>query len=165
MCPIVLVDDSPEDLLLAERVLRQCKVCNPILTLTDGRDCMAYFEKKARENPQPVPCLLLLDLVMAPVDGLAVLRVLKEKNLAVDSVVVMVSGLTDIKAIHQGYQLGARTFLVKPISRTDILQMLNSLKGLCIQEVEEGYALSIETASNQSGLRNKTAPVRIQTSF
>lgn len=160
MLPILVVDDSREDMLLAERILRQCKIRNPIRTFSNGRDCIRHFEGKD-QDPMEVPCLLLLDLMMAPVDGLAVLRFLKETNLAGDSPVVMVSGLTDIKAIQQGYQLGARTFLVKPINREDILQMLNSLKGLFIEETAEGYVLSVGKAPEGGRRTAADFPARI----
>jgi YesN/AraC family two-component response regulator len=69
--------------------------------------------------------LLFLDMRMAPIDGLEVLRTLREENLARDSSIVMLSGLTDFKFVNEGYQLGARTFLVKPLQAEDVLDLLS----------------------------------------
>src|SRR3954469_23594209 len=109
MLPILVVDDAEGDLILAERVLRQCKILNPIRTINSGNGCIAYFEGLAPFEQRTLPCLVLLDLVM-PTPGVEVLKYLQEKGLAKTSIIVMLSGLQDLKSIHQGYQFGARTF-------------------------------------------------------
>jgi DNA-binding response OmpR family regulator len=79
---------------------------------------------------------------MAPTSGISVLRELRESGLAKDSVIVMLSGITDIKAINEGYQLGASTFLIKPIKPDDILEMLNGMKNkIRVEEQPSGYLL------------------------
>jgi CheY-like chemotaxis protein len=143
MLPIVIVDDLETDLVLAERVLRQCKILNRIELIRSGNRCLAYFEGKDGYEQRELPCLLLLDLVM-PTPGVEVLKYLRDRNLAKDSVIVMLSGLQDLKAIHKGYQLGARTFLVKPINGEDVVQMLSSLKGVIVKKSVEGYTIMLQ---------------------
>jgi CheY-like chemotaxis protein len=149
MLPIVIVDDVEDDLLLAERILRQCKILNPIKVLKSGKDCISYFEGGSGFEQRVLPCLLFLDLIM-PMHGVEVLKYLRKHNLADDSLVVMLSGLQDIKAIHQGYQLGARTFLVKPITVEDVVQLLSSLPGLRVDKKPEGHVLSLDSANRRS---------------
>ena len=79
-----------------------------------------------------------------PTPGAEVLKYLQEKGLATTSILVMLSGLQDLKAIHQGYQFGARTFLIKPINEEDVLQMLSALKGVNIAQNKEGYVVSLD---------------------
>jgi CheY-like chemotaxis protein len=144
MTPIVIVDDLEADLLLAERVLRQCKILNPIVLIKSGNGCIAYFEGADGHDDRVLPCLLLLDLIM-PTRGVEVLKYLKKRGFSKDSVIVMLSGLQDVKAIHEGYQLGARTFLVKPINREDVIQMLSCLKGVIVKKAPEGYTVMLQT--------------------
>jgi CheY-like chemotaxis protein len=144
MLPILVVDDAEGDLILAERVLRQCKILNPIRLINSGNGCIAYFEGMAPFEQRELPCLVLLDLVM-PTSGVEVLKYLQEKGLAKTSILVMLSGLQDLKSIHQGYQFGARTFLIKPINEEDVLQMLSTLKGVHIIRNKEGYVVSLDT--------------------
>jgi response regulator RpfG family c-di-GMP phosphodiesterase len=152
MMPIVIVDDMEADLVLAERVLHQCKLLNPIVRIQSGNGCIAYFEEMDRHEGRVLPCLLLIDLVM-PTAGVKVLKYLQEHRLAEDSVIVMLSGLQDLKAIHAGYQLGARTFLIKPINREDVMHMLAALKGICVEKADEGYIIKFESESSVRTLR------------
>jgi CheY-like chemotaxis protein len=151
MTPIVIVDDLEADLLLAERVLRQCKILNPIVLIKSGNGCIAYFEGADGYDDRVLPCLLLLDLIM-PTKGVEVLKYLRKRGLAKDSVIVMLSGLQDVKAIHEGYQLGARTFLVKPINREDVVQVLSCLKGVIVKKAAEGYTVMIQAEDSPAAL-------------
>lgn len=144
MVPIVIVDDVQEDLLLAQRVLRQCSILNPTKLLKSGDECLAYFAGKPPFQDRVLPCILLLDLIMTPLPGLTVLRTLTEQGHAERSVIVMLSGLTDLKQINQGYQLGARTFIVKPFGCEDILEIFRNLKGVDVQEGINGHVLHLQ---------------------
>lgn len=78
---------------------------------------------------------------MRPENGVAILRQLRAEKLAEDSMLVMLSGLTDVKMLHEGYQLGAHTFLVKPLQVQDVMELVSSLKQ------------SISVVAEQSGNR------------
>jgi CheY-like chemotaxis protein len=144
MLRVIVVDDAKEDSLLTERLLQQCKILNPISLFSTGDSFLEHLEAIQPLGPdgKPENSLVLLDLVMAPTSGLEVLRFIQNSRHASNSVVVMVSGLTDVKAINEGYQLGAKTFLLKPLTAQDIVQVLNSLsKQILIGEAENGYML------------------------
>jgi response regulator of citrate/malate metabolism len=139
MVPILIVDDSREDALLAQRVLAQCKLLNPAILLQSGDQCLDYFEGVAPFRDRKLPCLVLLDMVMAPLSGLDVLQKLQSQKAG--SMFVMLSGLTDLKSIHQGYQLGARTFLIKPLRAEDVMQMLDAISAISVEPRAGGYEL------------------------
>jgi CheY-like chemotaxis protein len=142
MLPILIVDDSNEDLVLAERALRSCKLLNPIHRFSTGAECIKYFEGHWASGKRAQPCLLFLDLVMAPISGLEVLRNIRDTSFFKESIIVMLSGISDIKMVRDGYQLGARTFLVKPLNPQDILEFVGSVKDkIQIEQVESGYVL------------------------
>lgn len=140
MLEVVIVDDTQEDLILAERVFRdQCKLVNPITLCSNGQAAISLIEKRQQED---APFLMFLDLRMEPTSGLDVLRHWQKSQCVGNSVIVMLSGLTDMKAIHSGYQHGAKTFVLKPLNQGDLLQVLNGLSDrVAIQDVPEGYAL------------------------
>lgn len=144
MLRVIIVDDSEEDLLLCDRLLRQCKLLNPFSLFQSGRHCIEHIERlQLGGAPQPPePAIIFLDLVMGQTSGLDFLRYLQAQPYAKHSVVVMLSGLKDIKAINEGYQLGAKTFLLKPITRGDIVQLINNLTDkVTIEALETGYLL------------------------
>jgi len=158
MFPILLVDDSKEDLLLAERVIRQAKVLNPLLSFRGADECIAYFENPANHR---VPVLLFLDLVMFPKNGLDVLNAVQSNLLFQRSLTVMLTGLSDVRYIQQGYQAGAATFLIKPFSLDDLVKFLAAFqKHFVIDERPEGNFLHWFGAARQS----RPEPP-IQTSF
>ena len=135
---IIVADDSQEDLLLVNRLLKQCKLQNPVSLVSDSIHCIEELKKSAVEG---VESLLFLDLIMPPATGLDVLKYLQTTDYRKDCLVVMLSGLRDVKSINTGYQLGAKTFLLKPISTLDVVQLVNSLQEVAIEEREDGYLL------------------------
>ena len=125
--------------MFAQRVLAECKILNPIVLLKSGRECLNYFLSIAADD---APGLVLVDLVMPHPNGVEVCRELCNSPRGAHTIFVMLSGLADIKLIQQGYQHGARTFLVKPLIREDFLRLLDGLKGVEIEPQVDGYVLS-----------------------
>ena len=142
MLPVAIVDDSKQDLALLTRVMHQCKILNAVHAFTSGQECIDYFDGTGIHCGRKVPVLLLVDLVMSPARGLDVLRHIQGSKLAGVTVPVMLSGLQDIKAINQGYQLGAVTFLLKPVSVEDVLKMVTAARRLTVETLPDGYVLS-----------------------
>ena len=102
MMPVLVVDDSREDLALATRVFFQCHILNPIRPLHSGQQCIDYFDRLER-GAETLPCVVFLDLVMNPVSGIEVLRKLKDHHAAQGSVFVMLSGASDYGMVREGY--------------------------------------------------------------
>jgi CheY-like chemotaxis protein len=144
MLQILIVDDSGEDRALAQRVLTQCKILNPIHLIKSATDCITTLKNgifRPKENNSQY-FLVLLDLAMSPHNGHWVLREAAARNLMHHVIFVMLSGIAGIRDVHQGYQLGARTFLIKPLKVEDILELLNALKGkIRLEEFPTGYLL------------------------
>jgi CheY-like chemotaxis protein len=144
MFPILLVDDSQEDLILAERALRACKLANPIRRMSSGEECIQYFKSfVGKDGTQHEPCMLFLDLTMTPIGGIDVLRAIQDTHIAKRSISVMLSGVSDLKRLREGYQLGAKTFLLKPLTSQAVLEFLASLKDkVRMESSSSGYRLS-----------------------
>src|SRR3954469_4366641 len=102
MFPILLVDDSRDDLILTERILRACKLSNPIHRMTTGDQCIDYFRNFAlKDGVTREPCLLFLDLTMVPVGGIDVLRAIQGTPIARRSIIIMLSGVSDLKRVRE----------------------------------------------------------------
>jgi FixJ family two-component response regulator len=100
----------------------------------------------------------LIDLVMPRPNGVEVLKQLGSSVHANRTIFVMLSGLADIKLIQQGYQHGARTFLVKPLLRDDVLRLFDAIKGIRITREREGYVLSFEPPMELGGAGGPKRP-------
>lgn len=136
---------------MTSRVIQQCKILNPITILTSGEECIKFLKGEGAHAKRTLPCLMFLDVVMTPTGGIDVLRWLcKESDFGKNSLVVMLSGLGDLKLVQKGYQLGANTFLVKPLKIDDVMQMSESMRGLAVERVTSGYVLSLKSDRQKS---------------
>ena len=155
MLNIVVVDDSTEDLILAERVLRvDCKIKNPIKLCRDGNEAIEHLGKLENDA---TPALIFVDLVMSPVCGLEVISFWNNMPYAKDSIMVMVSALTDFKVISEGYQRGAKTFVLKPFAKEDMLQLPSTLKEVAVRKTDDGYLF--EWDGHSSARLNEDRPI------
>ena len=116
--PILLVDDNPDDILLVTRAFQRAGVKRPIQTLTSGLDAIAYLKGEppfADREKHPLPGLILLDIKMPLEDGFEVLRWIRHDEKFSELCVVMLTSSDQIRDVNQAYQLGADSFLVKPL--------------------------------------------------
>lgn len=114
---ILLVDDSPRDTEMVLDALERHNVANAIETLHDGAEALDYlycrgaFAGRTDGNP----AVILLDLKMPKVDGMEVLRQVKnDPALRMIPVVVMTSSREE-QDVLRTYQLGVNAYVVKPV--------------------------------------------------
>ena len=117
---ILLVDDSPDDLALLTRTLGQLGVQNPVVTCSSALEAFAYLET------QFLPTVMLLDLKMPVHDGFYVLRRVKSNPMWKDLVVIVLTMSADIYDIRLAYELGANSFLTKPVNLTEFKDMISA---------------------------------------
>ena len=111
--PILLVEDNPMDVDLTLRAFKRRRVTNTILVARDGEEALAWLPRWA--SGEPWPAVVLLDLKLPKVDGLEVLRQLKQHpSLRVIPVVVLTTS-SDSADLQAAYQLGANSYIVKPV--------------------------------------------------
>lgn len=114
---ILLAEDDPHDLELALAGMQDYNLANEVIVARDGAEALDYLymrEKFAgRKNGNPL--LMLLDLKMPKVDGLEVLRQVKnDPNLKTIPVVVLTSSKEE-QDIIDSYNLGVNAYVVKPV--------------------------------------------------
>src|SRR5687768_8763415 len=113
MFPILIVDDSRQDIELAERVFRQARIVNPIHVFNSGTGCLDFLRKRYADDTQKdaPPPLILLDLAMPSMTGVQTIAAINGAMYSPSPWIVMLSGHGDVKQVRDGYQLGAKTFL------------------------------------------------------
>ncbi|MDD2739984.1 MAG: response regulator [Methylomonas lenta] len=111
--PILLVDDNPVDVDLTLRAFKRRKMVNEVLVARDGEEALAWIPRW--ESGEQKPAVILLDLKMPRVDGLAVLRELKAHPLLHMIPVVILTTSKEDKDINTAYDLGANSYIVKPV--------------------------------------------------
>lgn len=115
---VLYVEDDPAHAEIALRNLKKNKIDNSIVHVGDGQQAMDYLLHQGRfalPESSPRPHLILLDLRLPKVDGLEVLQMIKrEQELQSIPIVILTTSGNDAD-IAKAYQLGANSYLVKPI--------------------------------------------------
>lgn len=114
---ILLVEDDPADAELTMRELRKGNLVNRITWLKDGAEALEFIFRTGRYSGRPDenPKLILLDIKLPKVDGIEVLRRIKEDATKRLIPVVMVTSSAEGRDISESYRLGANSYIVKPV--------------------------------------------------
>jgi two-component system, response regulator len=115
---ILLVEDNPDDIDLTLRALRMFNVANPLIIARDGVEALDYIfcrEKHANRPPEEMPAVILLDLKLPRVDGLEVLKAIRENPATTFLPVVILTSSTEEADILNGYRLRANSYISKPV--------------------------------------------------
>lgn len=111
--PILLVEDNPMDVDLTLRAFKRRRVTNVIHVARDGEEALAWMARW--EAGEPWPAVILLDLKLPKVDGLDVLRQLKQHPRLRMIPVVVLTTSDESADVTTAYQLGANSYIVKPV--------------------------------------------------
>lgn len=133
---ILVAEDRPDDVLLIQRALRAGKVPNPVFAVPDGEEVMAYLNgtgKYADRDNFPLPEIILLDLKMPKMDGFDVLRAIRMRPHLRHIRVIVLTSSEDIKDVNQAYELGASSFLVKPLEFENFAGLMRTLNYFWLQ--------------------------------
>lgn len=128
----LLVEDNEDHVVLIRRAFAKSKVLNPVQVVRNGEDAIAYLEGTGRfsnRDEYPLPAVVLLDLKLTGLDGFDVLRWIRQQaGLRALRVVVLTSS-SEIRDVNLAYQLGANSFLVKPVDFEDFVRVTQALQG------------------------------------
>lgn len=127
---ILLVEDNQDDLELALHALKKGNLANKIDVARDGEEALDYlfcrgnFEKRSFETP---PRVVLLDLKLPKVDGLEVLRALKNDLRTKSIPVVVMTSSKEQRDLVEGYKLGVNSYIQKPVDFTEFREIIGKL--------------------------------------
>ena len=126
---ILLAEDDEGDVELTLTALAEHNLANGVDVVRDGAEALDYlyhrgkYEKRDNGNP----AVLLLDLKMPKVDGLQVLRAIKEDEKLKTLPVVMLTSSREEKDLVQCYKLGVNAYVVKPVAYQDFIKSIKEL--------------------------------------
>jgi len=126
---ILIVDDSPEDVELVVSALEEKNLANEVAVAEDGEEALDYLYKRGKfaNREKGNPAVILLDIKMPKMDGIAVLKYIRSSPEFKMIPVIMVTSSSEEKDLVESYKLGANSFVVKPI---DISQFIDAIKTL-----------------------------------
>ena len=115
---ILLVEDSDEDAELTTRALQKQKLGNQLHRVADGAAALDFlfargsYSSRAGMGP---PRVILLDLKLPKLNGLEVLRKLKEQDATKTIPIVVLTSSKEDRDLNEAYALGVNSYIVKPV--------------------------------------------------
>jgi two-component system, response regulator len=127
---ILLVEDNADDVELTLRAFRRSKIANEIVVASDGVEALDYLfatGSHAGRNPKLLPEVVLLDLKLPKIGGLEVLRRMRAEERTRRIPVVVLTSSNEERDILSSYDLGANSFVRKPVDFTQFAEAAQQL--------------------------------------
>ncbi|WP_049870991.1 response regulator [Sideroxydans lithotrophicus] len=126
---ILLVEDGEAEVLLIQQAVASCPDKLHLAVARDATEALAWLTDTV-ERGYAMPRLILLDLKLPKLAGLAVLRTLRMEARLQDVPIVVFSELHDPADVVLSYQIGANSFVKKPVNLVEFTRLLNELADL-----------------------------------
>ena len=126
---ILLVDDSPTDVELTLAALARHHLANQVVVARDGEEALDYLYRRGSfaQDPPGLPAMILLDIKMPKIDGLAVLRQLKSDPELSHIPVVMLTSSRESPDRSACYRLGITSYVTKPVDFHDLVEAVKHI--------------------------------------
>jgi CheY-like chemotaxis protein len=122
---IMLVEDNPDDVAFTQKILRYNKLDRELTIAADGRNAVDALERLVEEGRPPD--IILLDINLPDISGIDLLTKIKKDPRWRSIPVVMLTGSNIDDDIQRSYDLGAKTYLVKPISQDALMLVIRNV--------------------------------------
>ena len=136
---ILMAEDDDEDYMLSRDALHEARVLNTLYRVKDGEELMEYLLLKGKYSSRadaPLPSLILLDLNMPRKDGREALKEI-EAHPDLRKIPVVVLTTSEAKEdISQCYEIGANSYITKPVSFDGLVKALKTLGQYWFEIVE-----------------------------
>jgi len=127
---ILLVEDNPRDAELMIRALKKRNLANNLIHVEDGSEALDFLFNRGKYQKRKegsVPKVVLLDLKLPKVDGLEVLREMRKNENTRKIPVVIVTSSSEDPDIKRAYELGANSYVVKPVEFEAFTEVMSNL--------------------------------------
>jgi two-component system response regulator len=127
---ILLVEDSDDDVELTLRALKKASVANEVVVARDGVEALDYLRGVGSyegRDARQLPALVLLDIKLPKMDGLQVLKQIRQDEETSLLPVVILTSSREEQDILNGYQLGCNSYIRKPVSFVEFAEAVKNL--------------------------------------
>jgi two-component system, chemotaxis family, response regulator Rcp1 len=128
LAEILLVEDSPEDVLLTREALRDARVANHLVHVSDGDEALQHLRREGKHAGATRPDLVLLDLNLPRKSGREVLCEVKEDpNLRRIPVVILTTSQAE-EDVLKAYNCNANCYISKPVDLDQFIKVVRSIE-------------------------------------
>jgi CheY-like chemotaxis protein len=138
---ILLVEDNEDDAFLMKRALRDAGIQNPLQLVEDGQQAIDYLAGTgafADRLAKPLPMIVFLDLKLPHRSGHEVLQWIREQPQFAKLIVIVLTSSNEPVDLNRSYRLGANSFVVKPPTARQLLELAEAFKLWWLQQNEVG---------------------------
>jgi CheY-like chemotaxis protein len=123
---VLLVEDNPDDVELTLRAFKKHNLFNQVVITNDGVEALEYLFGKEGEEPE-LPQLVLLDLNLPRIDGLEVLRQIRNNERTKLLPVVILTSSNEVRDLDRSYTLHANSYIRKPVDFNNFIEAVQQL--------------------------------------
>ena len=126
---ILLVEDSAKDRELTIEALEKLNLLNEIIAVNDGQEAVDYLFYKGKfvDRSQGKPAVVLLDLKMPKLNGIDVLKIIREDPKLKRLPVVILTSSKEEKDLEACYELGVNAYVVKPVGFSEFVEAVKNV--------------------------------------
>lgn len=127
---ILYVDDDDNDVVLLKHAIRTAQLNFNVRAVNNPEEASAYLDGEgpfADRKCFPMPSLVLLDLKMPRMHGLEVLAWIRAHPMLKRMVVIVLTASNQLSEINKAYELGANSYLVKPVELSLLVEMVRGI--------------------------------------
>lgn len=127
---ILLVEDNPDDEELTLLAFQDCQLVNQVVVARDGAEALEYLlgsESLANPNASSLPAIVLLDLKLPKIDGLEVLRRLRQSDRTRFLPVIVLTTSQEEQDLVNSYSLGCNSYIHKPVDFNQFIEAVRQL--------------------------------------
>ena len=127
---VLVVEDNPTDVMLIRRAFSKANIGNPLQMVRDGDEAVQYLAGEGVFTDRaayPLPAVMLLDLKLPRRSGLEVLQWVRGQTALRRLPVVVLTSSNQSQDVNRAYDLGANSYLVKPVEFDDLRDMLGKV--------------------------------------
>src|SRR6201996_4723711 len=127
--PILLVEDNPNDLKLTLAALAETGLANEVIVARDGAEAHDYLMRqgKFKDRAPGNPTVVLLDIKLPKIDGLELLRLIRQHPETAALPVVILTSSREDSDVASGYENGTNAYVVKPVASTEFFKAIQDL--------------------------------------
>jgi CheY-like chemotaxis protein len=126
---ILLAEDNPKDVELTLEAMAENNLANRVVVVKDGVEVMEYLrcEAKYKDRKPGHPAVILLDIKMPRIDGIEVLRKIRNDDAFKMIPVVILTSSREEKDLFETYHLGVNAYVVKPVLFKDFINVVKQI--------------------------------------
>ena len=121
--PILLIEDDNVDVMTVERVFRDLKIANQLVSTSNGEQALEYL----RTNGNKKPCVILLDLNMPKMNGTEFLKIIKTDESLKKIPVVVLTTSSQQQDVVESFDLGAAGYMVKSVDYGKFVETIRTI--------------------------------------